>query len=197
MNLIEITKLGSAALPIVELREFLRFGSGLSDDGVQDTVLESCLRAAMGAIEARTAKILILREFRWQTDSFRMENGGAVLPVSPLSWIRYFSIVARDDSLTSIPRTDFVVQNDHQRERMVPINGTMPKIPDGGFAKVTFYAGYGPWADVPPALQQAMLMLAASYYENRDTMLNGGGQMPLAVATLLAPYQRVRLGAGA
>ncbi len=197
MNLIETTTLNSADFPIVAFRDYLRLGSGFTDDGAQDAVLETCLRAAMGAIEARTTKILLSREFQWVTYSYRLEDSAAVLPVSPVSWLKFFSIVKRDGALTSIPRTDFVVQSDRQRERILPINGTMPEIPDGGFAKVTFYAGYGPWADVLPALQQAMLMLAASYYENRDAMLNGGGQMPLAVATLLAPYQRIRLGAGA
>lgn len=197
MNLIETTKLGSAALPIVELREYLRLGRGFPDDGAQDTVLESCLRAAMGAIEARTSKALVTRVFQWTLYRYRFDGNAAVLPISPVTWLLSFSITTAEGATTPYARGDYILQQDSQRGRIVAKSGKMPEIPEGGFGSLHFNAGFGAWNKVPSALQHAMLMLAGFYYENRDAMLNGAGQMPLGVASLLAPYQRIRLRSGA
>ena len=52
MMLIEETTVPVAALPVAQLKDHMRLGSGFSDDGLQDTVLETYLRAAIAAIEA-------------------------------------------------------------------------------------------------------------------------------------------------
>ena len=56
MMLIEETAVPLAALPLAEFKAHLRLGTGFADDDIQDPVLESFLRAAMAAIEARTGK---------------------------------------------------------------------------------------------------------------------------------------------
>ena len=65
MMLVEETTVPLSALPVAQFKDRLRLGSGFSDDGLQDSVLESYLRAAIAAIEARTGKILIERAFTW------------------------------------------------------------------------------------------------------------------------------------
>ena len=81
MMLVEETTVPPSALPVTQFKDHLRLGSGFSDDGLQDGLLESFLRAAMAAIEARTGKILIEREFRWTLNAWR--NGARqALPVA-------------------------------------------------------------------------------------------------------------------
>ncbi len=63
MMLVEQTSVPVAALPVAEFKDHLRLGTGFADDGVQDSVLESYLRASMAAIEARTGKVLITRGY--------------------------------------------------------------------------------------------------------------------------------------
>ena len=60
---------------------------------------------------------------------------------------------------------------------------------------ITFTAGFGSAADVPAAIRQAMLLLIAHWYDNREAVTMGaaGYSMPMAVDALLAPYRRVRL----
>ena len=65
MMLIEETAVPSEALPVDAFKAHLRLGTGFSEDTLQEPVLESFLRAAMSAIEARTGKILIERDFSW------------------------------------------------------------------------------------------------------------------------------------
>lgn len=197
MNLIETNVLPSASLPIAKFKDYLRLGSGFADDNAQDSVLETCLRAAMGAIEARTAKALISRTFQWKCYKFRLLGNAAILPISPVTWLISIDVTDSKGAQEFYSRNDFIIRPDAHYEHLMPKSGRLPEIPEGGVCTMALTVGYGTWAQVPAALQQAMLMLAASYYENRDALLNGGGQMPLAVATLLVPFQRMRLGVGA
>ena len=58
-------------------------------------------------------------------------------------------------------------------------------------------AGYGPtWAEVPADLAQAMLMLAAHYYEYRSDTALGAGCMPFGVTALIERYRQVRMTLG-
>jgi len=195
MKLSETTALGSADFPIAELKDQLRLGSGFSDSGAQDGLLETCLRAAMGAIEARTSRILLRRRFQWNTYNWRLDGEAQALPFAPVSAILYLRILSAEGDITTIDSTDYKLQLDSHRPKVVALNRRFPTIGSGSSAEISMYAGYGDWSDVPADLQGAMLMLAASYYENRDGMINGGGQIPFGVAALLEPYKRVRLGA--
>ena len=67
MMLTEVTGVAAQALPVQALKDHLRLGSGFSDDGLQDGLIEAYLRAAMAAIEARIGKVLLatLRR-RWR-----------------------------------------------------------------------------------------------------------------------------------
>ncbi len=195
MRLIETTTLTAANLPMAEFKAQLRLGTGFVDTGTEDLVLEACLKAAMGAIEARTNRILIRRRFLWSVNTWRLAEGAQALPVVPVSSVLYVRMVAPDGSYTTLDPATYALQMDDQRPKIVPIGTALPQIAVGGSAEVFMYAGYAAWKNIPPALSQAMLMLAASYYENREGLINGGAQMPFGVAAMLEPFKRVRLGA--
>ena len=62
--------------------------------------------------------------------------------------------------------------------------------------RITYVAGYGAAADVPADIKQAVLLLAADLYENRETMVGSGlvvTNMPLSAKVLLAPYVNYQL----
>ncbi len=60
--------------------------------------------------------------------------------------------------------------------------------------RVTFTAGYGAASDVPAAIKQAIKMLVAFWYENRESAnITESFETPFGVKTLLAPYFRKRL----
>ncbi len=63
MNLSELSPVPQAELPVAQLKEHLRLGTGFADEAVQDGLLAGDLRAALAAIEGRTAKALIARDF--------------------------------------------------------------------------------------------------------------------------------------
>ena len=82
MMLVEQSTIPVSALPVAEFKDHLRLGTGFADDGIQDTMLEGQLRAALAAIEARTGKILIQRDFLWTVNAWR-DFAKQALPVAP------------------------------------------------------------------------------------------------------------------
>lgn len=194
MMLVEETSVQTAALPVAEFKEHLRLGSGFEDDDVQGSVLESFLRSAMAAIEARTGKALIERSFAW-TLVFWRDAQGQGLPVAPVSAIVSVTLVDRLGDSVVVAPSAYRLFPDLQRPELRPVGTCLPSIPTEGQVEIRFLAGYGPdWSDVPADLQQAVMLLAAHYYEYRDETALSGGCMPFGVTSLIERYRVMRLG---
>lgn len=197
MMLIEETAVPSAALPVEAFKAHLRLGTGFAEDSLQEPVLASFLRAAMAAIEARTGKILIAREFSWTLNSWRDDTGQA-LPVAPVSALAEVVYTNRLGVETPLAPHFYALEPDMQRPKLKPVAGVLPAVPTGGAVRVRFQAGFGSdWEDLPADLGQAVLLLAAYYYEYRNETNVGEGYMPFGVSSLIERYRTVRLLAGA
>lgn len=195
--LVELTTVPQVALPVAQLKEHLRLGSGFADDGVQDALLGGFLRAALAAIEARTGKALIEREFRWTVPAWR-GVAAADLPVAPVSAIGEVAVVDAAGAETIWPPGAWRLAADAQAPRLVALGGCLPAIPAGGHARVDFLGGYGPdFADLPADLQQAAMLLAAHYHDYRHETALGPGCMPFGVTALTERYRVLRLTTGA
>ncbi len=196
MMLIEETAVPQAALPLAEFKAHLRLGTGFADDDVQDPVLESFLRAAVAAIEARTGKILIERAFSWTLTAWRNATGQA-LPVAPVTAILSLTLRNRVDEAELIAPEHYRLEADMQRPVIRPAGTMLPLVPSGGTAEIVLRAGMGAtWADLPSDLAQAVLLLAAHYYEYRHETGLGQGCMPFGVTSLIERYRTVRLFGG-
>jgi len=198
MMLVEKTTVPSAVLPVAEFKDHLRLGTGFADSGVQDSVLESYLRASMAAIEARTGKVLISRSFSWTLTGWR-ELGRQALPVAPVSSITEVKTIDRFGAATVIATDRYKLEPDSQRPRVVATGLHLPLIPISGSAEIGFDAGFGPdWNALPADLGQSVFLLAAHYYENRSATVAGERMMPFGVSLLIDRYRTVRLfGEGA
>ena len=64
---------------------------------------------------------------------------------------------------------------------------------------MVFDAGFGAaWGNVPPDLAQAVLLLAAEFYDRRNELGEGVAGLPYAVQALIEKWRIVRvLGGGA
>ncbi|WP_282065105.1 head-tail connector protein [Aliiroseovarius marinus] len=197
MMLVEQTTVPGTALPVAQFKDHLRLGTGFADDGVQDQVLETYLRAAMAAIEARTGKILLSREFTWTLTAWR-DLASQALPVAPVTQVLSLEIHDRLGGTEVIDPTRYGLEPDMHRPRLVSTGLCLPAIPVGGQAVIGFEAGFGAaWGDLPADLAHAVMLLAASYYENRaDGAMTGQGELPAAIAALLQRYRTVRLFGG-
>jgi uncharacterized phiE125 gp8 family phage protein len=200
MMLIEQTTVPTAALPVQALKNHLRLGTGFADDGMQDGLIESYLRAAMAAIEGRIGKVLIARDFLWKLADWR--NGAAqALPVAPVLDVASITLRDRDGVARVVPPAGYRLVADTHRPKVKAAGLLLPQVPMDGGIEIAFTAGFGVgWADVPADLAQAVLMLAAEYYERRhEGGLRDDAGLPRGVVTLIERYRTVRVlgGAGA
>lgn len=196
MMLMEQTQMATAALPVAEFRDHMRLGTGFDDDGVQDGALETFLRAAIAAVEGRTGKVLISRDFLYTLRAWR-DLGAQVLPVAPVTAINSFVIVDRTGAETTIDAAKYMLEQDMQRPRLVSTGFVLPQIPVAGEARIAFTAGFATrWGDLPADLAQAVFLLAAHYYEHRHETAVGEALMPFGVRTLLERYRTLRLFGG-
>jgi uncharacterized phiE125 gp8 family phage protein len=196
MFLTETGSVPAAALPLEALRAHLRLGSGFADDTVQDTLAEGYLRAAIAAIEGRTAKMLIARDFLLMLEDWR-EGGEQPLPVAPVVTVAEIRLVDAAGLPTVVDPARWRLVRDGHRPKIVATGHLLPMVPTGGYLEIAFTAGFGPWSAVPADLGQAVFLLAAEYYEMRhEGGMREGEGLPHAVQSLIARWRTVRMLGG-
>lgn len=196
MMLTEETPVPSVDLPVDELKDHLRLGSGFADDGMQDGVIETCLRAAMAAIEGRIGKMLFQRRFLWVLDCWR-DGSEQALPVAPVSGIVSVTLVDAAEAEAVVPDTAYRLIPDLHRPRLAGRGSALPVIPGEGLVKVVFDAGFGvAWTDLPVDLRQAVLLLAGEFYEHRHDDGAQAAGLPFGVVTLIERWRTVRILGG-
>jgi len=196
MYLIEESQIDDVALPVARLRDHLRLGSGFVEDGLQDGLLGGFLRAAMAAVEARTGKALLVRDFLLSLHRWR-DVTGQVLPIAPVRLVTQFTLVDAFGAGSVVDAARYALVADGDAPKLVPMGDCLPSIPEHGSVEVRFRAGMAEaFGDLPADLAQAVMLLAAHYYEYRDETALGQGCMPFGVTSLIARYRPVRLGFG-
>lgn len=193
MMMVELTAIPSAAFPVAVLAAHLRLAQGFVDDVNQDAVLERCLRAACAAIEARIGKALYARRFlltvlEWQS------AGSHPFPLAPVREIHAVRTLSRHGTSVTVDPGSYRLQPDMHRPRLVATGAQLVQPAHAGSVEVEFDAGFGAdWGGIPADLQQAVIMLAASYWGQESDPAQG---VPQAVAVLLEPYRPIRLKGG-
>lgn len=196
MMLIEETTVPDGVLPVEEFKAHLRLGSGFGTESLQDAVLVSFLRAAVTAVEARTGKVLFERSFVSAHTCWRAADAQP-LPVAPVTTVTSVMLVDRAGMRNEVDAATYWLERDMHAPRLRSVGAALPVIPQAGSAEIAFVAGYGPaWEDIPADLRQAVLLLAAHFYEFRDETGLSEGCMPFGVASLIERYKVVRLYGG-
>ena len=197
MMLIEETAPAAEALPVAALRGHLRLASGFDgpDDAAETAALSGFLRAAIATIEARTGKVLLKRRFRMQLDDWR-DRLGQSLPLAPVHSVEKIEIDDGNGTITALAPEGWRLVPDSQRPVVLPTGVVLPHVPRRGSVTVSFVAGFGDsWAQVPADLAQAVILLAARYYDDRSQ--NGLRQaLPFGVSALIEKWRAVRTLAG-
>ena len=195
MMLSELTPVPQAALPVEEMKFHLRMGSGFADDGLQDGLIETYLRAAMAAIEGRIGKMLFQRRFLWELECWR--EAEQALPVAPVSTVVSVTQVDAAGGEVMVPVGAYRLIKDLHRPRLAGKGISLPAIPSEGAVKVVFDAGFGAaWTDIPVDLRQAVLLLAGEYYEHRHDDGAEAAGLPFGVVTLIERWRTVRILGG-
>lgn len=191
-----------AALPLAAFRAHLRLPEGVPSgphEAAEEAALERALRAAIAAIEARSGKALIARTFELQLTRWR-DAQAQLLPVAPVAQID--TVVLRDAEGVAEPVDPerWRLEPDLHRPALVASAMLLPQIPRGSRAEIVFQAGFGAgWDDLPADLAQAVMMLAAQYWEERHAgashAAGPGAAVPFGLAALVDRW-RVPRGFG-
>ncbi|MDG3042872.1 head-tail connector protein [Roseicyclus marinus] len=190
MMMVELTSVPGAALPVAELADHLRLARGFSDDGSQDSQLESCLRAALSGIEARIGKALFQRRFVLTLMAWQGRDRH-VLPIAPVSRIDSVKLITRAGAETLVEPGLYRLRPDGQRPALAATGASLPAPGQGGTIEVEFTAGHATeWTGIPADLRQAALILAGEYWGQNLEAQSG---LPFAVSVLLEPHRPVRL----
>lgn len=196
MMLTEMTVVPGASLPVQGLKDHLRLGTGFSDDGMQDGLIEAYLRAAMAAVEGRIGKVLLARRFKLVLEDWR-KAGEQALPVAPVSAVVSVTVVDAANVALVVNANRYRLVPDTHRPKLAAVGVLLPVVPMDGRAEVVFDAGFGAaWGDVPADLAQAVLLLAAEYYEVRHEAGAGQAGLPHAVQMLIERWRTVRVLGG-
>lgn len=198
MMLTELTTVSAAVLPVQAMKDHLRLGTGFGDDGLQDALIEAHLRAAMAAIEGRIGKIILTRRFKLALEDWRSPDEQP-LPVAPVSAVISVNLLDAALVSTTVAPGRYRLVQDRHRPKLAALGVLLPNVPGDGQIEIVFDAGFGAnWSAVPADLAQAVLLLAAEYYENRHSSGQGSGGIPAAVQVLIERWRTVRvLGGGA
>ena len=197
MVLEELEAVPGSALPVTALADHLRLGTAFAGDLPLAGLLESHLRAAIAAIEARTGKALLRRAFRLRLGRWR-GAGLHPLPVAPVVALGEVALLSEAGARIVLGPNLFALVPDMHRPKLVAVSGTLPPIAERGLAEIGFQAGFAEsWDGVPPDLAQAVLLLAAEFHENRHDPGDGRAGMPASVLALIGRWRTVRvLGGG-
>ncbi len=194
MHLKETSFVPASALPLGPFREHLRLASGFADTVTEEPLLEQFLRAAIASVEARTGRALFARGFELRVSAWRREFAQR-LPLAPVVAITAVTLVDCAGAPRLVAPDQYYLDDDAMRPHLRARGVILPGIPTGGRAEVAFEAGFGPvWPDIPADLRQAVLLLAAQYYERRDA--GGDMDMTFGVRALLERWRDVRMGVG-
>ncbi|OCX67213.1 hypothetical protein BFP70_02425 [Thioclava sp. SK-1] len=192
--LTQLTEVAAAALPVAALRDHLRLGRGFADVGAEDAALEGYLRASLATIERRTGKALLGRDCVLTLYQWRCTRHP--LPLSPVQQVSAIVLVDRNNMRQTVDPARYRLVRDMSRPLIEGLGQSLPDIPLHGHAEITLQAGFGVWAQVPADLAQAVMLLAATYFEHRHERGAEGDDIPFGVACLIEPWRTVRLIGG-
>ncbi len=184
---------GPAQEPVslLEAKNFMRL------DSAQDDVLVSTLiTAARIHIETTIGKVLISESWAYYLDKWP-KSKTIYFPLDPIQSIEEVRFHTTDENYITLSEDDYSVDLVSNHPRLL-FDGTNPA---GNSKKlnqleVRFIAGYGDTPeDVPADLKQALLMLAAHWFEQRDPIAFGGSfvEVPRTIQALLNNYKKYKV----
>lgn len=175
-SLAVVTGRVTPAVPLSDAKAFLRV-----DSTAEDSLILSLIEGATATVERLTRRSLIYQTFRFRFDCF--PAGPIELPRSPvvsvaasgsytyaMPRIRYYSSAGTQTTLTV--DTDYLLdlENNPPSLHTLPF-GIWPNSQPGRpkAVEVDFVAGYGSdHTAVPDMLRQAILIMVANGYDNRE-----------------------------
>lgn len=164
----------------------------------EDDLLDALIAAAREHAETFTSRALLTQTWDIYLDDW--PSGDYIeLPYPPLQSVTSVTYTDSDGTTNTFAATSYSVDTDSEPGRVVLDYGeSWPSVTlaTKNPIKVRFVAGYGnERSDVPQPIKQALLMLIAHWFENREAtvvssrLTQAGSELPFAFNALLWPYR--------
>lgn len=170
-------------LTLTEVKSFLRVEHDADDD-----LIASLVKAARCEVESATRRALITQGWRIALDGWPA-SGRIVSPISPLRAVTAARVRDAGGDASDLELSAFTLDT-VSSPGVIEFDRGLVSEPGQFIAgiEIEITAGYGEtFASVPEPLRQAMRLLIARYYEQRDRI--AGDKLPDTVAALIAPYR--------
>lgn len=185
---------GPASEPVslVEAKAFLRV-----DDDAEDGLISTLITAARLHVEGITGRALVAQSWRVVLDAWPRDRI-VTLPVGPLSSLTAIRAYDANGDAVTVPLAQFQPETGTGAARL-PLPASvagMPLLRERQGIEVDYVAGFGVDAtSVPADLRQALLVLVAYWFENRDAVIiaGSGAVVPTGFDRMVSPYRRVML----
>ena len=187
MTLSLISPPAEEPVTLAEARAHLRL-----DAAEEDGLLSALVTAARTALEAETRCVFVTQYWRFTLDDW--PSRPIELPLAPVAEVTAVKVALVSGAMLTIDPAFYEVDTRGEPPRIAARRGQAWPMPATRLAgiEVEFTAGYGAPAAVPQPLKQAILLLAAHWFESRAP-IGEGVELPLTVSALAAPYRRIRL----
>lgn len=191
MNTELVTAPGTLPVTVNELRRHV--WEVYDRDSTDDTYFTELLTRATAHVETITSRKLVSQTWRGYLDEWPAQGAAIELPFGRVTSITRFNWLG-DDAVDHImtASTDYIASLAGYWPKVVPVAAW----PSGGLfqvdpIRVEFVAGFGAAAAVPAEIKQAILMLAAHWYKNREIVRVGNivSGLPRAFDALVGPWR--------
>jgi len=154
----------------------------------EDALIAQLMLSAAELCESFTGQALIARAF---VETLTANPSWQRLGRTPVRAISLIEEVPREGEPTALPSESYAIDIDANGDGWVRVNGTG----DAPRARATYEAGLAlEWADLPAALRQGCVRLAAHLYSHRASEgARSAQEPPAAVTALWRPFRRMRL----
>jgi uncharacterized phiE125 gp8 family phage protein len=185
--MVEEDALAVPAEALVQAKALLRAG-----DAGEDALIEALLASAAALCERFTGQAVFARGFRetvgGEVGSARRSHGWRRLARTPVRSIATVEAIGTDGAATPLAPADYAIDIDSNGDGWFRTAQPRERM------RISFEAGLAAgWEDVPEALRQGILRLAAHLYTFR-TDAGAQAEPPAAVTALWRPWRRLRIG---
>lgn len=156
----------------------------------EDDLINGLIAAAVSMVEDYCGRALLEQTWRLTLDQFAER---IVLPRGPVQEIETFTYLDRDGAEQTVSSNLYKLDLDADPQViLLEPQQQWPAV--GNFAvpiTITYVTGHAEADAVPAAIKQAILMLVANWFRNRETLLTGStvAEMPLGTMALLQNHR--------
>jgi len=192
MTAILISGPASEPVSLVEMKAYLRI-----DDSNEEALITSLITAARLHVETHLSIATLTQSWSIFLDDWP-SSSQVEIPISPLISVDLVNLYDEAGAATLLDAENYYIETASRVPRLVRTGtGIWPK-PErkASGIEMQITVGYGPAADdVPQNLRQAIMILVAHWFENRElvSLTDNPIMVPETVSALLHAFRRARV----